>query len=60
MLFSRFAAAHGADNTQNFDETGLDCGGSCSSGKKCAVGAVCVQCADCISDVCAAGYCFRK
>ena len=42
------------DEIQNGDETGVDCGGSCSS---CSTGLACVVAADCESGVCDDSVC---
>ncbi|MEM6790096.1 MAG: hypothetical protein AAF715_21430 [Myxococcota bacterium] len=43
---------HCADGTVSGDETGLDCGGSCTA---CAAGEACLQSGDCSSKVCDGG-----
>jgi len=46
--------AHCSNGTQDENETGVDCGGSC---QPCPPGAGCVQNADCDSSVCEGGSC---
>lgn len=43
------------DEIKNGSETGVDCGGSCST--KCAVGQGCSVAGDCVSAVCTSGLC---
>jgi hypothetical protein len=45
---------HCADTVKNYDETDVDCGGSCS---KCAENRKCKSSADCASKYCASGIC---
>lgn len=60
MMMMTSLASHCGDLSKNGDETGVDCGGSCSAVQKCADGTVCTDCADCTSDVCVSGFCLRK
>ncbi|CAF1117654.1 unnamed protein product [Adineta ricciae] len=45
------------DGVRNGDETGIDCGGSCASQKKCADYIGCFNSLDCINGICTANLC---
>jgi hypothetical protein len=52
--------SHCNDGTQDYNETDVDCGGSCAPGRKCSDYGQCNNQTDCISDVCESNICLRE
>ncbi len=50
-------ASHCNDGTQDYDETGVDCGGGCAEKRKCSNFVRCRNGRDCISNSCNGGIC---
>ena len=55
-----FVAQHCNDGVKGNEEAGVDCGGACSQGRKCADHDTCTTNLDCISGFCAGNYCLRE